>query len=168
MGGVMTTSSSLLSIPFIRHHVVKVTSLLIAASMPILKVILMTAVGSILALERIGILTEDATKHFTNFGSICFWSYVYNIVRISSKNSASNNTNENIEISRTAEMEAKISEDMPHSLTHSSPEEHVVVLPSNASEQRVKEEEYSSADDPRDTIIPGFLPFYPQLWSSSL
>ncbi|KAK9149404.1 hypothetical protein Scep_008161 [Stephania cephalantha] len=227
----------------------KFLSLLIAASMPILKVILMTAVGSILALDRIGILTEDATKHFTNvsfylfspalvmtslartvtlktmatlwflplnialtfiigsafgwvlikitraprhlkglilgccasgnlgnmmliiipaickeknspfgnpdacnsygmtyaslslaFGSICFWSYVYNIVRISSKTSASDNTNEDIETSRTAEIEAKMSEDMPpHGLTRSPPDdEHVEVLPSDASEQRAK------------------------------
>uniref|UniRef100_A0A164UPD0 Uncharacterized protein n=1 Tax=Daucus carota subsp. sativus TaxID=79200 RepID=A0A164UPD0_DAUCS len=40
-----------------------ILNLFLAASMPVLKVLLVTAVGSFLALDRIKILTEDALKH---------------------------------------------------------------------------------------------------------
>ncbi|XP_017250245.1 uncharacterized protein LOC108220875 [Daucus carota subsp. sativus] len=40
-----------------------ILNLFLAASMPVLKVLLITAVGSFLALDRIKILTEDALKH---------------------------------------------------------------------------------------------------------
>ncbi|WOH14149.1 hypothetical protein DCAR_0933665 [Daucus carota subsp. sativus] len=45
-----------------------ILNLFLAASMPVLKVLLVTAVGSFLALDRIKILTEDALKHLNTQG----------------------------------------------------------------------------------------------------
>ena len=56
-----------------------ILNLFLAASMPVLKVLLVTAVGSFLALDRIKILTEDARKHlntvrnnFMQSSKLCF------------------------------------------------------------------------------------------------
>lgn len=38
-------------------------SLFVASSMPVLKVLLVTAVGSFLALDHVNLLSEDARKH---------------------------------------------------------------------------------------------------------
>ncbi|WJZ86544.1 hypothetical protein VitviT2T_005991 [Vitis vinifera] len=40
--------------------------LFVAALVPVLKVLLLTAVGSLLAIDRIGILGEDARKHLNS------------------------------------------------------------------------------------------------------
>ncbi|CAH9073437.1 unnamed protein product [Cuscuta epithymum] len=53
--------------------------LFIAASMPVLKVLLVTGLGSVLALERFDLLGEDARKHMNN---IVF--YVFNPCLVSS------------------------------------------------------------------------------------
>lgn len=47
--------------------------LFIAASIPVLKVLLITALGSYLALDHVNILSEDARKHINNVSS--FFSY---------------------------------------------------------------------------------------------
>ncbi|KAL8135848.1 hypothetical protein AgCh_010451 [Apium graveolens] len=57
--------------------------LFFAASMPVLKVLLLTAVGSFLALDQINILGPDARKHLNTIGAIYLWVYVYNILRLS-------------------------------------------------------------------------------------
>ncbi|RVW78854.1 hypothetical protein CK203_043162 [Vitis vinifera] len=49
---------------------------------PVLKVLLLTAVGSLLAIDRIGILGEDARKHLNSVSLFCnlnyfFQSYMY-------------------------------------------------------------------------------------------
>ncbi|GFZ10568.1 auxin efflux carrier family protein [Actinidia rufa] len=88
--------------------------LFIAASIPVVKVLLVTALGSFLALDRINILGDDTRKHLNNplggwlsksqellhicvalywdvvlqVGAVYLWSYVYNIVRISSRKSS--------------------------------------------------------------------------------
>lgn len=43
--------------------------LFIAASIPILKVLLITALGSYLALDHVNVLSEDARKHINNVSS---------------------------------------------------------------------------------------------------
>lgn len=40
--------------------------LFIAASIPVLKVLLVTALGSYLALDQVNLLGEDARKHLNN------------------------------------------------------------------------------------------------------
>ncbi|WOH10664.1 hypothetical protein DCAR_0730133 [Daucus carota subsp. sativus] len=50
-----------------------ILNLFLAASMPVLKVLLVTAVGSFLALDRIKILTEDALKHLNT-------KYIINLI----------------------------------------------------------------------------------------
>lgn len=46
-----------------------ILDLFVAASMPVLKVLLVTGLGSILALERFDLLGEEARKHLNN---VCF------------------------------------------------------------------------------------------------
>lgn len=49
--------------------------LFIASTIPVIKVLLVTALGSYLALDRINLLGEDARKHLNNV-SLCFFHYV--------------------------------------------------------------------------------------------
>lgn len=49
--------------------------LFVAALVPVLKVLLLTAVGSLLAIDRIGILGEDARKHLNSVS--LFWNLNY-------------------------------------------------------------------------------------------
>ncbi|KAI4351222.1 hypothetical protein L6164_005600 [Bauhinia variegata] len=68
--------------------------LFITALMPVLEVLLITALGAFLALDRFDLLGEDAKKHLNNIGAIYMWSYAYNVVRIyscPSKNSNADN-----------------------------------------------------------------------------
>ncbi|TQD83411.1 hypothetical protein C1H46_031056 [Malus baccata] len=58
--------------------------LFVTASIPVLKVLLITALGSYLALDRVDILGEVTRKNVNTIGAVYLWSYVYNIVRISS------------------------------------------------------------------------------------
>ncbi|KAJ6336493.1 hypothetical protein OIU78_012982 [Salix suchowensis] len=51
--------------------------LLIASSIPVLKVLLITAIGSYLALDHVDVSGEDARKHVNNF-------YVFNPAHVSS------------------------------------------------------------------------------------
>lgn len=54
----------------------KLLNLFIAASIPVLKVLLITALGSYLALPRIHILGQDARKHL-NEVSIIYLLFLY-------------------------------------------------------------------------------------------
>ncbi|KAJ6414265.1 hypothetical protein OIU84_006979 [Salix udensis] len=58
--------------------------LLIASSIPVLKVLLITAIGSYLALDHVDVLGEDARKHVNNVGHaiqyshhICHWFHTW-------------------------------------------------------------------------------------------
>uniref|UniRef100_M1ALW5 Auxin efflux carrier family protein n=1 Tax=Solanum tuberosum TaxID=4113 RepID=M1ALW5_SOLTU len=55
--------------------------LFITASMPVLKVLLITALGLILALDRIDLLGQDARKHLNNVSiwSISFLNLIYSL-----------------------------------------------------------------------------------------
>ncbi|WOH01319.1 hypothetical protein DCAR_0520701 [Daucus carota subsp. sativus] len=54
-----------------------ILNLFLAASMPVLKVLLITAVGSFLALDRIKILTEDALKHLNTLHMLFYAVIIY-------------------------------------------------------------------------------------------
>lgn len=51
-----------------------ILDLLIAATMPVLKVLLVTGVGSILAARPLNILNDEARKHLNNVGPKSFLS----------------------------------------------------------------------------------------------
>lgn len=50
--------------------------LFFAALVPVLKVLLLTAVGSLLAVDRIGILGQDARKHLNSVSFCCNFNYI--------------------------------------------------------------------------------------------
>ncbi|KAL6345910.1 hypothetical protein AAG906_025190 [Vitis piasezkii] len=53
--------------------------LFVAALVPVLKVLLLTAVGSLLAIDRIGILGEDARKHLNSVSLFCNLNYFFQL-----------------------------------------------------------------------------------------
>uniref|UniRef100_A0A803MHR4 Uncharacterized protein n=1 Tax=Chenopodium quinoa TaxID=63459 RepID=A0A803MHR4_CHEQI len=56
--------------------------LFVVASLPVVKVLLITALGLFLALDRVDILGENARHHLNKLGAVYLWLYVYNVVRV--------------------------------------------------------------------------------------
>ena len=61
-----------------------ILNLFVAALIPVLKVLLLTAVGSLLAVDRIGILGHDARKHLNTVRFYCnlklFLSIIHTLI----------------------------------------------------------------------------------------
>lgn len=58
-------------------YIMEILGLFVTASMPVLKVLLVTALGSYLALDSIGILAEDTRKHLNTVSSFLFFIFLF-------------------------------------------------------------------------------------------
>jgi hypothetical protein len=54
----------------------EILDLFIVALMPVLKTLLITAVGLLIAIDRIGLLGPDARHHLNNVSSIYFYYFI--------------------------------------------------------------------------------------------